>query len=80
VKNLPMTPAERLTACLDELASSVHRAGVAGEAGSRLLELAALATMKAVELELRAESRNAPPSATALAPAASAEHAMRAAA
>jgi hypothetical protein len=60
-----MTPAERLTARLDELASSVHRAGVPAEAGARLLELAALATMKALELELRRTARNAPPAAQA---------------
>ena len=55
-----MTPAERLTACLDDLASALHRAGITGDGAERLLELAALATMKAVELELRVEERNAP--------------------
>jgi hypothetical protein len=75
-----MTAAERLSARLDELASAVHRAGVPGEAGSRLLELAALAAMKAVELELRAESRNAPPAALAVAGGDAAQRAMRAAA
>jgi hypothetical protein len=75
-----MTPAERLTARLDELASALHRAGVPGEAGSRLLELAALATMKAVELEVRAESRNAPPVALPVAAGETVQRAMRAAA
>jgi hypothetical protein len=53
-----MTPIERLTACLDDLAAAVHRAGVPGDLAVRLLELSALATMKAVELELRAAERN----------------------
>ena len=56
-----MTPAERLTACLDALASSLYRAGIPGDAAARLLELAAVATMTAVELEVRAAQRNAPP-------------------
>lgn len=56
-----MTPAERLTTRLDDLASSLHRAGIAGEAVAHLLELSALATLKAVELELRTAERNAPP-------------------
>ena len=43
-----MTPAQRLTARLDELASSLHRAGAGDVVFARLLELAALATMKAV--------------------------------
>jgi hypothetical protein len=55
-----MTSSERLTACLDDLASSLHRAGVSGDAAARLLELSALATMKAVELEVRAAGRNVP--------------------
>ena len=55
-----MTAAERLSACLDELASSVHRAGVPAEASARLLELAALATMRALELDLRLAGRNRP--------------------
>ena len=59
-----MTPVERLSACLDDLASAVHEAGVPDELAARLLELSALATMKAVELELRVAERN-----TAQAPA-----------
>jgi hypothetical protein len=59
------TTVERLTACLDDLASAVHSAGVPHELAARLLELSALATMKAVELELRAAERNAPPAAAA---------------
>ena len=55
-----MTPAERLAARLDELASSLHRAGAGDAATARLLELAAVATLKALELELRVEERNAP--------------------
>src|SRR5947209_949161 len=31
-----MTPAERLTACLDALASSLYRAGIPGDAAARL--------------------------------------------
>jgi hypothetical protein len=56
-----MTPAERLTVRLDDLASSLHRAGIADGAAARLLELAALATLKAVELELRTAHRNDAP-------------------
>jgi hypothetical protein len=52
-----MTPLERLTARLDELAASVHRAGVPADQAARLLELSALATMKAVELELLTSGR-----------------------
>ena len=63
-----MTPAERLTACLDALASSLYRAGIPGDAAARLLELAAVATMKAVELEVRAARRNASPALAAGAP------------
>jgi hypothetical protein len=60
VKNLPVTPVERLTACLDDLAAAVHRAGVPDELAARLLELSALATMKAVELEVRTAGHNTP--------------------
>ena len=63
-----MTPAERLTACLDALASSLYRAGITGDAAARLLELAAVATMKAVELEARAAQRTAAPALTASSP------------
>jgi hypothetical protein len=55
-----MTSAERLTARLDDLASSLHRAGIAGDAATRLIELSAVATMKAVELEVLASERNVP--------------------
>ena len=55
-----MTAAERLSACLDELASAVHRAGTREADAARLLELAALAIMRAVELEHHLASRNAP--------------------
>ena len=51
---------ERLSTRLDELASSLHRAGAPGDDTARLLELAALATFKAVELELLAAGRNEP--------------------
>jgi hypothetical protein len=64
-----MTPTERLTARLDDLASSLHRAGVTGDTAARLLELAAVATMKAVELEVRAAAqRNASPALAAESP------------
>jgi len=55
-----VTAAERLSARLDELASALHHAGVAAEASARLLELAALATVQALELELRLAERNVP--------------------
>jgi hypothetical protein len=61
MNTVAVTPAERLTQRLDDLASALHRAGIANDAGARLLELAALATLKAVELEVQAAERNAPP-------------------
>ena len=75
-----MTASERLSASLDELASAVHRAGPPAEASTRLLELAALATMRALELELRAAERNLPRSAQAARRAAREPPALRAAA
>jgi hypothetical protein len=74
-----VTASERLSARLDELASAVHRAGPAA-ASTRLLELAALATMRALELELRAAERNLPRSAQGARPAAREPPALRAAA
>jgi hypothetical protein len=64
-----MTQVELMTTRLDELASSLHRAGLTGDAAARLLELSALATMKAVELELRVAARNEPPALSAAATA-----------
>ena len=55
-----MSSAERLATRLDELASSLHRAAAGDAAVARLLELAALATLKALDLALRVEERNAP--------------------
>jgi hypothetical protein len=78
VNNARMTPAERFSARLDELASALHRAGAPTAGATRLLELAALATIKAVELELRIEQRNAPPAVVA--PADPARETLRAAA
>jgi hypothetical protein len=65
-----MTPVERLTACLDDLAAAVHRAGVPDELAARLLELSALATMKAVELELRTAERSSLPTGAPATPTA----------
>jgi len=75
-----VTAAERLSARLDELASAVHRAGPPADGSTRLLELAALATMRALELELLAAERNLPRSALAGRPAAREPPALRAAA
>ncbi len=58
--NHPSMPfADRLSARLEELASAVHRAGVRSPSCERLLELAAAATVTAIELELRLSERNA---------------------
>lgn len=47
-----VTAAERLSARLEELASALARAGAPADAAAHLLELSALATLKAVELDV----------------------------
>jgi hypothetical protein len=75
-----VTAAERLSARLDELASAVHRAGLRSDASARLLEVAALAAMRALELELHVAERNLPRSVRAARRAAREAAALRAAA
>jgi hypothetical protein len=59
VNTLPVTAAERLSACLEELASALERAGAPAGATLHLLELSALATLKAVELDIRTSTLDA---------------------
>jgi hypothetical protein len=59
VNTLPVTAAERLSARLEELASALERAGAPAGATVHLLELSALATLKAVELDIRTSTLDA---------------------
>jgi hypothetical protein len=58
-ETLPVTAAERLSARLEELGSALERAGAPAGATAHLLELSALATLKAVELDLRTSTLDA---------------------